>query len=147
LHLRLNLRLRGRCTRGRTTAALHALQLPFELLVAVLQLLDRAGELADLRFEAIDPHRHFTGPLRDGVLRPRLLLPLGRLLRLLLLRLLWCRPRRRREAVAIAEEVVEEALRRRCARSHSHKGGDRRHGGQPKRAAKHWTRSTVICGR
>ena len=33
-------------------------QLLLELLVAELQLLNRAGELADLRFQLIDAHRH-----------------------------------------------------------------------------------------
>src|SRR5262249_41131033 len=35
---------------------LHAPKLTFELLVAVLQLLDRARELADLRFKAVETH-------------------------------------------------------------------------------------------
>ena len=39
------------------TAAAGARELLLELLVAELQLLDRAGELADLAFELVDPHR------------------------------------------------------------------------------------------
>ena len=35
---------------------LHAPDLGFQLLVAVLQLLDQTGELPDLTFEAIDAH-------------------------------------------------------------------------------------------
>jgi hypothetical protein len=54
LHLWLHLRLRRRA--GWSAApALHPLHLRFELLVAVLQLLDRTGELTDLRFETNDP--------------------------------------------------------------------------------------------
>ena len=45
----------------------------FELLVAVLQLLDRAGEFTNLRLETADPLRNLlTRTLRDGALLLRL---------------------------------------------------------------------------
>jgi hypothetical protein len=51
-----------------------ARKLIFELLVAVLQLLDGAGHLANLRFEALDPQHLFGGRtvgfvLAGGLLR------------------------------------------------------------------------------
>ena len=104
----------------------------------MLQLLDRAGELADLRFETVDPLRKLlTRTLRDASL----------LLRRALLLALAAATGARRHAIAVAEEVVEESLRRRCARCHGHGGGDRRRGDQPKRDAEHWPRSTVIWRR
>jgi hypothetical protein len=71
LSLRLNLQLcRGWARRA---LFLQAPQIRFELLVAV-QLLDRAGELPDLRFETVEPRCQLAGPLRDAILRPGLCL-------------------------------------------------------------------------
>ena len=56
---RCGLRRRWRAAGPRRGAA-SAAKLIFELLVAVLQLLDRAGHLADLRFEALDA-QHLLG--------------------------------------------------------------------------------------
>jgi len=47
----------------------HAAKLGFKLLVAVLQLLDRARHLTDLRFEAFNAQHQFGGG------RPRKVLP------------------------------------------------------------------------
>src|SRR5262245_34592645 len=59
-------RWRGRAWRTRLCAAGHApllqaVDLRFELLVAELQLLDRAGELPDLALEALEPYHEIGG--------------------------------------------------------------------------------------
>jgi hypothetical protein len=47
---------------------LHPPHLPFELLVAVLQLLNHAGDLANLGFEPIDAHDQVrAGRLSEAV--------------------------------------------------------------------------------
>jgi hypothetical protein len=155
VRLLLNLRLRRRRTRWGSATALHSANLRFELLVAILQLLDRAGELANLVLEPVDPQRQLAAALPAPAVSLLGLLLILRLLLILWLLILWLLPlplllrrllRRglRRQAVAVAKEIVEEALRMSCARRHRHESGDRRNGAQPKRAAKHWTRSTVI---
>src|SRR5262245_55425260 len=110
----------------------------------MLQLLDRTSELADLRFEAADTHRHLLARALPALWAAGL----PGVLRWILRRLLrWRALRRgtlRRETIAVAEQVVEEALRRCGARGHGDGGRDRRHGGQPKRAAEHETRSTLM---
>jgi hypothetical protein len=71
---------------------LHALELHLQLLVLILQLLERAGELAQRRLDAADAPRHIGGiVLRDLALSG--LLALARLPRL----------------VATIEKIVEEA--------------------------------------
>ncbi len=46
---------------------LHLAQIGLELLVAVLELLDRAGELAHLFFQLVEPHQEVgRGDLRMG---------------------------------------------------------------------------------
>ena len=56
---------RPRAVGSRLGVVLRAAKLLLELLVAELELLDRAGELAHLRFEPIDPHHELgLGHLR-----------------------------------------------------------------------------------
>ena len=59
-------RRRGACAAAAGGAGLRrARELLLELLVAVLQLLDLAGELAHLVFQAVEPHHQFgLGHLR-----------------------------------------------------------------------------------
>src|SRR6185295_18645862 len=78
---------------------LEPLELTFELLVAVLQLLDRAGELPNLPLKALEARHQFgAGGLRElwrgGALRLR------------------CR---RRKPLAAAENAVEQPERRSLA--------------------------------
>src|SRR5262249_24503858 len=73
---------------------LTAPKLRFELLVAVLELLDRAGELPALRLEAVAPHHQLRVRLRDAVATGAAIGPRAIL--------------RRRCALAAAEQVVQE---------------------------------------
>ncbi len=87
--------------RSNRHAATGARELLLELLVAELQLLDRAGELADLAFKLIDAHRLLGGDV--GLLAARRL--------------------------AAAEQAFEQAaiLRERIAGGEKHAGGKSRH--------------------
>jgi len=72
-----------------------------QLLIAVLQLLDRPGELPDLRFQAIDTHRRIAALWRAILCDGRALFaPVLKVL------ILWGRPRS--NAIAIAENAVKE---------------------------------------
>ncbi len=81
---------RGRCRRP--AALLQAQNLLFELLIAVLQLLDGAGHLAQRILQAVEPHREFGRIARIG-LRHR------------------AAPGRLRRLLAAGEKVVEESGR------------------------------------
>jgi hypothetical protein len=59
----LRVRSRRGCRRRRTALLLQGLQLLAELLIAVLQLLDLAGQIADGPFEAIEPRDEIGGIL------------------------------------------------------------------------------------
>jgi hypothetical protein len=54
-------RTRNGRRRSNRRATIRARKLLLQLLVAELQLLDRAGELADLAFELVDAHRLLGG--------------------------------------------------------------------------------------
>ena len=89
------------------------LELLLELLVAVLQLLDRAGELAQRAFQPVEPHRQIAG---IGMLRLRPA-PVALLTRLRLF--------------AAIEKIVEKITRAalRCASA----SGQQQHGNRGKR--------------
>jgi hypothetical protein len=75
---------------------LHALELHLELLVAILKLLDGAGELAQRAFHAIEADRYIAGVrLRHTALRLWLRLWLRRCARL-------------SRRLAAAEKIIEE---------------------------------------
>ena len=110
-------RRRGRpCRRGGSRGAtaqfleavlglfLHPPHLSFELLIAVLQLLDGAGELSDMRFETIDAHDRIgrARNLSDAILARR---------RWAVLALFEGAVGRRggRQAIAAAEDTLEES--------------------------------------
>ena len=123
------------CGSGRAPTALHALQLRFELLVAILQLLDRAGELADLRFETADPLRKSPGRnLRDGALQaapPAGAAPAAAAARAERRRPPGCTP-----AAETRSLSPKRSLRNPCAwaaqGARATMAGERRHHGQPK---------------
>ena len=105
LRLRIGcLRLRGhswrrRCARSPVLRAivavrLHAPELAFELLVAILQLFDRARELADLRFQAIEAHAEVAAGLGHAAGRRTAIRRSARV---------------RRRALAVAKKLIEEA--------------------------------------
>src|ERR1019366_9042142 len=81
---------------------LHALELHLELLVAVLQLLERAGELAQRTFHAVEADGQIAGVgLRHS-----------RLLRLTLVALTLVALALLRRLLAAAEQIIEEAAGR-----------------------------------
>ena len=75
---------------------MHVLKLRFELLIAVLQFLDRTGKLADLAFEPFQPHHQVVAALLPALPLPllALVLTLGRL-------------SRRSEALAATKKIVD----------------------------------------
>ncbi len=112
---------------------LHPLELRLELLVAELQLLDGAGELAQRAFQPVEPHRQGAG---IGIVGLRLLAAA----RLDLLLLLLAAAR-----FAAAEQVVEEIalLRMRGARQQQHgKCGQRRSADTAEKLRRHVTLRT-----
>src|SRR5262249_55972536 len=99
---------------------LHATHKSFELLVAILQLFDGAGELANLRFEAVDAHHQIGGRgLRESIGTGRRIAIWGGTTLL-----------SGRNALAAPEQVLEKAkasfalLRRNGAGAGKQHGGD-----------------------
>src|SRR5664280_3105650 len=107
---------------------LHALELHLKLLVAVLQLLERAGELAQRTFHAVEADGQIAG---IGLRHARLLRWTLVALELVALELVALALRRRR--LAAAEQIIEEAAgrtlllrRRRAGQKQQRKRGERR---------------------
>src|SRR6266508_2332903 len=91
--------LRTRWRGPRRALLLHTSHVLLELLIAELQLLDRAGELPDLGLEALEAQRQVGAGRRGGTVLSRLA---GRLRRAF----------GAAEAFAAAEQAVEQAARR-----------------------------------
>jgi hypothetical protein len=107
---------------------LHAPELTFELLVAILQLLEGTRELPDLRFQPIETHGE-VGRLRQApAVRAATIGVIGR--------------RVVRRPIASAEQLLKEAetalvlLRRRDVGAE--KQGKKRESDRPMRKASHW---------